>query len=544
MSTLRRTLLFSLGVLLFSSAPIEAAFAQQVLLGDPVDPNGRALPMMPGVPLLLPGEDQEFGTGDDIIDPNRVGDVDLVVRVGTIIDSSVPPPFGAPGGPGLVVGVAGGGNTGQGDEIPFTVIVTDGTGDPPYGNALMLGDMDWRPVAVFASADLDSDGVIGPTNADGAADNAIELQEASAFVGRQVGSLWLGRTWGSLGIQIAAPASIGGLTVVLSAGAYTGTDPNQFFGDGPPILTLWPYFPPLRTSLVIGGANYGPPDPRMRTEVMFGVDTNYLTEPDHPVLGTPFAVPVDGSSPTTDQFIVISGPATSARFADELSSATFVPTSRVWMRPAPTADGLYRTLVLPLEHLDLPADGNASELSLRLLPTDLFGNVADPDSGGFAVDLVTKGHVRIVSPDVDGDPTSESLVLASAAGAEIVLDDAGAGLARIDLLQGSRALGSLPITVSVGPDSDGDGLQDGYDNCLLVFNPTQADADQNGLGNCCDGYCVNNPGSEGCLDCGGWRRGAGGGAVVPTLPEWGLYAMMLSLIAAASLVLRQRALHR
>ena len=46
MSTLRRALLLSLGVLLLSGAPIRAAFAQQVLLGDPVDPNGHVLPIM------------------------------------------------------------------------------------------------------------------------------------------------------------------------------------------------------------------------------------------------------------------------------------------------------------------------------------------------------------------------------------------------------------------------------------------------------------------------------------------------------------------
>ena len=218
------------------------------------------------------------------------GDVDLVVRVGTISGGTVPPPAGAPGGPARMTSIAGGGITGQGSEVPFTLLVSDGTGSPPYGNVLRVGDLDTRPFAVFGFADLDADGVIGPTSADGTADNKIELQEASAFVGRQVGALWGGQGQGSLGIQIAAPASIGGLTIVLCAGAYTGSDPNALQSDGTPILTRWPFFPPLRPSNVIGGDNYGTTDPTIRSEIMFEMGENYLLE--DPLLGPIFAVPM------------------------------------------------------------------------------------------------------------------------------------------------------------------------------------------------------------------------------------------------------------
>jgi hypothetical protein len=253
---------------------------------------------------------------------------------------------------------------------------------------------------------------------------------------------------------------------------------------------------------VIGGTNRDPPDPTIRSEIRFGLENNYLPEPEHPLLGTPFAMPVDGTEPSTDQFIVISGPAISAGFFDEVDAGAFRATSRVWLRPAPDSAGVDGTVVLPIDHLALPADGAASQRSLRLLPVDLFGNIADPNAG-FAIDLVATGGARIVSPNLDDDPNSEGVVLASAAGMDIVIDDATqtAGEGRIDLLQGLRVLGSLPVTLSSAPDSDADGIRDDFDSCRLVFNPSQEDGDQNGLGNCCDGGCVTDPNGEGCVEC-------------------------------------------
>lgn len=43
-----------------------------------------------------------------------------------------------------------------------------------------------------------------------------------------------------------------------------------------------------------------------------------------------------------------------------------------------------------------------------------------------------------------------------------------------------------------GPDSDGDGFDDYYDNCRLVTNPTQLDSDADGYGNACDADLNNN----------------------------------------------------
>ena len=81
----RRSLpiLAAIAAALLAGLPSSAVRAQQVFLGDPVDSSGRPFPMMPGLPLLLPGNDGEFGTADDVHDPSYSGDMDLVVRVGT-----------------------------------------------------------------------------------------------------------------------------------------------------------------------------------------------------------------------------------------------------------------------------------------------------------------------------------------------------------------------------------------------------------------------------------------------------------------------------
>ena len=36
------------------------------------------------------------------------------------------------------------------------------------------------------------------------------------------------------------------------------------------------------------------------------------------------------------------------------------------------------------------------------------------------------------------------------------------------------------------PDSDGDGVHDGGDNCPTTYNPDQADSDGNGIGDACE----------------------------------------------------------
>ncbi len=49
-------------------------------------------------------------------------------------------------------------------------------------------------------------------------------------------------------------------------------------------------------------------------------------------------------------------------------------------------------------------------------------------------------------------------------------------------------------TTAAAVDTDGDGVQDPQDNCTLVSNPAQLDADGDGYGNICDAD-INNSGA-------------------------------------------------
>ena len=52
----------------------------------------------------------------------------------------------------------------------------------------------------------------------------------------------------------------------------------------------------------------------------------------------------------------------------------------------------------------------------------------------------------------------------------------------------------LPFAAIAGPtpgglDSDGDGVENAFDNCILVANPSQTDSDHDGCGNACEQPC-------------------------------------------------------
>lgn len=511
----RRCLVVASFVLGLAALP---AHAQQVFLGDPVDPGtGQAYPVLPGLPLVLPGPDEDFGTGDDVLNLSITGDVDLVIRSGSFAGPAIPAPALAIGGAAIATVTAGGGSTGQGAEAGFSVAVSDGSGT--YGNVITAGDLDLRPVTVYAFADLDDDGVLGPTDADGTADNNFELQEVTAYGGRQMGTLFEGRFDDSLGIEIGAPASLGGVVTGLVAGAYTGSTPEDLFTDGPLMLTRWPFFPPLDPKDLLGGGDAPSPDPTLANELEWDIELNWIPPSSHPSLGGAFAVEVDGSEPTTDQLLVESGPAITARIFAEPAAASFLARARPRLRVAPEAGGPGRSLVLPIERAVLTADGAATQLSLRLLPVDLFANVADP-AAPITVALAMSGSARIVSPDADSDDRTETVALADASGEEIVIDDDGSGVATLTLSIDGNPVATVALAIGPGADSDGDGVADDGnasdlagdrpcdaatsacdDNCPRVINPSQIDSNHDGLGDCCDGTCIDDPLSLACDEC-------------------------------------------
>jgi hypothetical protein len=53
---------------------------------------------------------------------------------------------------------------------------------------------------------------------------------------------------------------------------------------------------------------------------------------------------------------------------------------------------------------------------------------------------------------------------------------------------GPSDLDKMPTTVVPGPDNDGDGIQNSFDNCIDISNSNQQDDDGDGIGNACDPF--------------------------------------------------------
>lgn len=518
----------------FASRPVHADLCTglaPVFAGDPCDPVTGPYPMMPGLPLVLPadGPTGRWNDAAPVITGAMTGDVDLAVRVGTHASASaIPGPAGSTTGPALLQNVAGGGSAMQGTAVPFTTFVTDGPGATDYG--VPLPGLDQRPLAVFAYADLDGDGVIGPTDLDGSADNEIEKQEALGHVGRQVGQISGDRFSNAIAVRVGAPASIGGLRVALVSGMYTGDDAGQLWTNGTPIFTNWPFFPPLDPLQVIFLAEANPPDPNGPNIVYYQASEFLLPAPSTADLPEKFVLQTDGSNPSTDQFLSLSGPAVGVRVFRSVLPGSFTASSRNSLRLAPATTGPVPKPVLPVNEMTVSP---GQDVEVRLLPVDSLGNVADPSLSGFSIRLGADGGLRISSPDLDADPYTETINITDARGALVHLDTTKvSGIARLTLVDAPPALptGLDQLTVRaratpaapVDEDDDGvpdDGDDDGVagdhpctaaavladtpcdDNCPSVVNPAQDDTDLDGQGNCCDGTCVLDDGADGCAEC-------------------------------------------
>lgn len=505
------------------------ASVSPVFTGDPCDPATGPYPMLPGLPLVLPakGPTGRWPDGPPQITTAVTGDVDLAVRVGSFpVATEIPAPAGSVDNPTLTPIVAGGGGSSQGSPVSFTTFVTDGPGTFPYGAP--LAGLQERPVAVFAYADLDGDGYIGPTESDGSGDDEIERQEAIAHVGRQVGQIDVDRFRNVVAVRVGAPASIGGLRVSLVAGMYTGDDPGLLWTNGTPIFTNWPFFPPLDPLAVVFLDEANPPDSNGPNILFYQPSEFLLPGPATVDLKEAFAVRADGSNPSTDQFLSVSGPAVGVRIFRDIDPGNFSASSRLVARPAPEATGPGRTLVTPAGEVAIKIGEN---VRFRLLPVDSLGNIADPDPPGIAVKLVSDGGLRILSPSTDADPLSETITVDSAKGVFVELDTTNvAGREGLTLYGAPPAEPTgmdqaLVFASSSGDvDADDDGVSDDGDgsgtigdrpcsasdmlgavpcddNCPNVVNPSQNDSDGDGQGNCCDGACVLNDGDAGCIEC-------------------------------------------
>lgn len=432
---------------LVTARPVAAGLG--VFQGDPIDPATQTpYVILPGLPLVYPGADGVYGTSDDVVDTGVVGDVDLVVRTqGSVVAGAIPAPVAALASAPVVV--AGGAQGTAGTRLPFQVIVSDGTTPPAWGSALAAPELDVHGALAIAYPDLDGDGVIGPTGAPGA---SVELQrqETMQTAGRRPAIFLGGVAADSMGVALGAPASTGGLGLALAAIGTTGVTPGLYF-DGPWIATRLPYMLPLDPSTYFNSD--GEPSADGVIEVELTREELLLPPPADPVLGGAYALPLDGSSPTTDLAVAVSGPAEGAVFATPVDPATFVADFARRLVPVVDAGGT-RRLAEATDAITLANDGPGGTASVVVFLADLMGNAADPGAGGTSLDLEAGSGLVILAPDTDGDPRRETLPFPSAAYATLVVDDAGgggpAGTERVVARLGGVPVASLRVTLTDG----------------------------------------------------------------------------------------------
>jgi len=91
------------------------------------------------------------------------------------------------------------------------------------------------------------------------------------------------------------------------------------------------------------------------------------------------------------------------------------------------------------------------------------------------------------------------------------------GIIAIDIIGDESSIENIVIeftTSGQDEDSDGDGIQDGRDNCVVAFNAEQIDTDGDGFGNACDAD-LNNDNIINFLDLGRFRNAFGADGEAP-----------------------------
>jgi len=358
--------------------PLRAIAFSAVFAGDPIHlPSGTPYEILPGFPLVEAGADGLLGTSDDIVSPAVIGDIDMVVRAGWPPATAIlPAPQVQAGRATVPVGVAGSSAAG-GVPVPFTVFLSDGhtVDGAPYGSLLTTSDMDGCPVVVAAFPDYDGDGYIGPTDLDdrGTSDNQHEVRELDP-VGRGVAVFSAGVARGHVAVLAGLPASRGGLGVVLAGVALTGPFEAGFYEgevpSGPAITSALPFLPQRDLArLFRDRAVAVSPDTTLQPVLRFAAIPS-------PAAPAPFALPLDGSSPTVDVAVAHSQVAVKAGlFEDDVVLGTR----------------------RPVDSFVVGTRSTAAKRTLRLMPADRLGNPADPPPG-FQASVVAGDRMRVLRP--------------------------------------------------------------------------------------------------------------------------------------------------
>jgi hypothetical protein len=451
--------------------------------GDPIDPETQeTAEIVPGAPWIRPGPDEDFGTADDEFVAGVRGDVDLVVRVRSgVVQTAFLPPTPLQGA-GIWPAVTE--PFGRGRPIEFLVAASDGAGDDPAGRPIGPSYAQGLPILVAAFPDLDGDGFVGRTHLDGETrDAALETLELYP-IGRRyaVPRRHIGE--GTLHLSVGAPR---GMAVALAAAAFAGPydNPNlpcvachswpsaaadrlflpliagaEVVPEAPVIMTHLPFLPDTDVSYRDAPRGLVPAHPEARVAVEWEIAL--LPDPSDPRVGESFTLRLDGSTPSIDVAQSISGAARRFGLALPIDPVAWRGTPGRIVRPGLDAGGsLVPVEVVQRMKLETPTE-------FRVVPLDALGNVSRVQAPR-SVAAIASGGVRIVAPDLDGDPLRETLSVADSVGTPIVLEPESPGAEAAVVLDDGRGIGRVefgsvsgsflyPFDVLFSPDDDGDGI--------------------------------------------------------------------------------------
>lgn len=104
----------------------------------------------------------------------------------------------------------------------------------------------------------------------------------------------------------------------------------------------------------------------------------------------------------------------------------------------------------------------------------------DLSDGGGSIDTEMDGLTVVFSVDAHVTPGETNHI-------KLAIADAG------DRILDSNVFLKADSFVNEQPDTDGDGVPDSEDNCVMIYNPDQEDSDGNGIGNVCEVTDPENP---------------------------------------------------